>query len=137
MIQIVARDDPNDLGADLIEWVKVDPCQRVAPMPEEIRPNGPFSKDERWYDWACATWGTKWGLYEIAKPVQLPGDTGAWQVVACSAWGPPNEQTRDLIAAALLNLGAQRVRWTGIDPYDDTFDDLGEWPAAGGGVCSP
>jgi hypothetical protein len=131
IIQDTGRDEAevDSFGDRLREWFASDPCERVRPMPAEYRSKD--MRDERWYNWAISEqgWGTKWGMYDKKPPVVLPGDSHAWMLMGCTAWGPPNDETRDAIAEALLKLGAERVRWSGIDPYDDTFKELGEWAA--------
>lgn len=121
-------EEDDDLAARLAAWLAVDPCERVRPMPAELRSMcAPMTDASRAIDWAERAWGTKWGFYELQRPVRVPGDAHAVLITGCTAWGPPKDDVRDLIAAEIVRLGALRVRWTGINSHDDTFVHLGEW----------
>jgi hypothetical protein len=46
--------------------------------------------DERWYDWRCQNWGTKWDCYKlkISDDFEIPY---GFQVTFDTAWSPPKE----------------------------------------------
>lgn len=41
-----------------------------------------------WYDWSCANWGTKWGIYD-AELVGGSSEAGRLEFTFLSAWSPP------------------------------------------------
>ena len=127
---------PNHYTNVLILWPDADTgdlCKRLAgsawatdPIAASVPPPPPGPVVP--LDWALTHWGTKWGAYEVQAPTRLPGDSFAVQLVFVTAWEPPHEQCREAVAQAARALGVERITWTGLDPYDDSYQHLGEWP---------
>lgn len=96
----------------------------VRPMPTELRDTSSPRDKPNWYDWACENWGTKWGLYDASTPIELPGDSYAWQWSFATAWSPPNPTSRIAIIERLKSMGASSVFWVGVSPYNDSIELL-------------
>ena len=46
-------------------------------------------QDDRWYNWRCANWGTKWDAYSMEiDEVDMPN---GFEVTFETAWSPPEE----------------------------------------------
>ena len=121
--------DDLDMVAELTrrEWLTL-PLQRVMPMPKELEGTQSPRDTPNWYDWQLENRGVKWDAYEVQPPLSLPGDSHAVQLTFCTAWIAPNEAVRDLLVRELLDeYGAGRVVWMGLNPYDDSFEVLGQW----------
>ncbi len=105
------------------------PLNRVVPMPAELEGTISPRDTPNWYDWQLQNRGCKWDAYDVVEPIELPGDCGAVQQTFCTAWGPPNELTRDALVAELQrDFGAAEVVWLGLDPYDCSVNVIGKWP---------
>jgi len=107
------------LVAALRGWAK-DAFVRVMPppSPEEMAEQGGGDL------WARKNWGCR-DCYDVAEPVELPGDCGAVLISFCTAWGPPNERMLALLSGEIVQTkGARKVVWLGLDPYDSSIDLL-------------
>lgn len=56
------------------------------PMPELPPLEDPNQVDDRWYDWNCEHWGTKWDRYDYNVVKKGPY---ALEMVFTTAWAPP------------------------------------------------
>lgn len=66
----------------------------IIPMPEEL------NVGEKWYDWRCSRWGTKWDCYEVSVNASNPffKESGNAQINFQTAWSPPTPVIRTLSA---------------------------------------
>jgi len=55
------------------------------------------SLDQRWYNWACMHWGTKWGAYEC----QADEKDGVVTIWFTTAWSPLSHQFFEEMSAAM------------------------------------
>ncbi len=58
------------------------------------------SPDDRWYDWRCEHWGTKWEVSDLF--ISHNSDTICLDFL--SAWSPPNENWIQALKAAMPNV---------------------------------
>lgn len=79
---------------------------RLIPMPEG------YDKDQRWYDWSIANWGTKWNAYQA-----FVGKTDANEVMFHfeTAWAPP----LPVIDAIAAKFPKANIRLIWCDEGDD------------------
>jgi hypothetical protein len=55
--------------------------------------------DERWYDWRCENWGTKWKVYGVEVEDKLSQE-GTLEVFFSTAWAPINERCLSKVSKA-------------------------------------
>lgn len=67
------------------------------------------------------------GGYDMAEPVVLPGDPEPVLLTFASKWGAPMEKDRVVVVEYLSEFGVMAIRWTGINPQNDSFEDIGVW----------
>ena len=72
-----------------------DPRGNIGELPTPPDPDKAYScptfastgrQDDRWYDWRCTNWGTKWGACEIEITAD---DYDFLEVTFNTAWSPP------------------------------------------------
>ena len=113
----------NTDPAALTEWA-TGLLERIAPTPPDIRHPDPRYMSDAQVEWCNTTRGTKWDVYDIAPPVEIPGDCGAYLIAFCTAWSPPSDEMRALAVADAKSRGIRVLSWVGLDPYDDTAETL-------------
>lgn len=111
-------------------WVMSRPLNRLRPEPDDIKhPNPQYMSDESMM-WRRANWGTKWDLYGPSSVLPMQGDFSNKVVEFETAWGPPNDSMRRLLARDICDrFGCQRVIWFGFDPFDDSVGLLMDYRA--------
>jgi len=79
-----------------------DPRGEIGELPTPPDPNKEWDcpkfastgrQDDRWYDWRCTNWGTKWGACEI-KVTQ--DDEDFLEITFNTAWSPPEPIVNEL-----------------------------------------
>jgi len=72
-----------------------DPRGEIGELPVQPDPNKEFDcskfastgrQDDRWYDWRCTNWGTKWGACEVKVTEE---DEDFLEITFNTAWSPP------------------------------------------------
>lgn len=123
-----SNEDPEYVpGAWALKGWAEKPLNRAMPMPVELEGTEGMGPGPNWYDWQVKNRGCKWDAYDVAEPVTLNGDSWSTLQVFVTAWGPPNEACRNLMAAELHERGFKSVMWLGVNPYDMTSKLIQQW----------